>query len=338
MIANKRTGMAKTKFMTIGTSLASHVRVDIDNPLSFSLSFVADERLKLVETPAVQPSVPCLALHEPVPTISYSFKVFQSENIGTTDYLFANSVVDPAHVTFLSTRHLSEMSQSGLRAFSLESFPEIMKLHEFGLLTFEDPTVTAHSEIVFSEVNPENLVATRIFRTDLFRECDMEEHSTLSVCYDFESLISPREIFSVILWNNNRNILPTIFSEGSDSHVSRSKCEQFSVKEDRARSNVRHTFQLKFLRSFSDCATSEICWQPLPQIFIDETVKFKSITNLSVKSTCESVSNCLEEGIRHLNQFRSGLNFNLNGGNDFHIVDINNRVYKHYGGKVVSSA
>lgn len=332
MQTNKKIRIPRTEFPTARTGLGSQIRTDKDNSLPSHFGFVLDEALQLIEAPTVKPSVQPLS-HKPVPTFPNPFQIFHYDCVSTTYDLFADVVVDPSHVAFLSATQSFKLSSGRLCAFTLESSPQILELHNFGLMTFENPAITTDSKVVYSEVNSEFLVATRsagIFNrcsiagvpSDLSRESDMKEHPTSSIIFDeFKGLVSPIEILPITFRNADGKILPFTFNKCGKANLIKRECEQIPVKTDGTRFYDGFLFEFggfKVFRSLCDSFTGEVSRKPSPQILVNKMMKLESVACLGFKSSVNSVLNSLKKSARHIKQFFILTDFNFYRGNEFH--------------------
>ncbi len=316
------TGKVKgTEFSAVGTSLASQIRTNLDYSDSFLQSLIFDEGLQLVETPTVNPSIKPFS-HILVPALPYSFKVFHYDCVNiAVDDLFAYVVVDPSHIAFLSARNSFQKSFSIFCAFTMESSPQILELNNLGLMTFEYSAITTDSEIVYSEVNSEFLVATRTRNVNLSRECDMKEHPSFSVFDEFKSLVSPVKILPITFGNTYKKISPFTFNKSSKANLVRRECEQVSIKADRTRLYNWLLFKLsrfEVFRCFSNSLTREISRKPVSQILVNKMMKLKPIAYLGFKSLVNSVLNCLKKNIAHIKQIFTVGCFDFYRGNELH--------------------
>lgn len=329
MSTKERIIVTGTKFITATTGLTGQVRTDKNDRLPLHNSFVLDKALQLKETPAMQPSIkPFSPLN-----LSYSFKVFQYNRVSRSNNFLADFMIYPAHVTFLPATQLPKKSFSRLCAFTLQFSSQILELNNLSLIPCEKFTITANSEVVYSEVNTYNLVATRSRTVNLSRECDVKKHPSLLIFNDFEGLVSPVQILPVILGNVYRKVLSFALSESSEADFIRRKSEKISVKADRTRLHNRLLLEFggfKIFRSFSDCFYSKIGGKPLSQTFINKMMQFKLITNLGLKSFVNSILNGFQEDFRHIQKWSATSSFNLYRGNELHNILEDKLIYKPY--------
>lgn len=341
MSAIKKIKVSRTNFTTVRTNLGSHIRIDKDNSLSFSFSFVANELLQLKETPTIEPSVQSFT-HILIPTLSYPFKILQYDCISRSNNLLADVVVNPTHITFLFARDCFKQSFSRLCAFTLKSFPQELVLHNLGLMTSENLAITTDGKVVYSEVNTEISVATEsagVFNScrglpqvpsDLYRECDVKEHLSFSILDNLKSLVLPIKILPVVFRNVDRDVLSLTFDKCGNPNLIKGECKQVSVETDRARLHNRLLFKLssfKILRSLGYCFTGKVGRKPLPQVFIDDVMKLESIDYLSFKSFVDSILNRIKKCVRHILNLFIQSNLNLYRGNGFHNQSVYHNLY-----------
>ena len=323
----------RTEFKAVATGLGSKIRLDKDNSLAFPFSFILDETLQLIETPRVEPSIEYLA-HKSVSTLSYSFKVFQNNNISVLDNLFAYEMVGMPHIAFLPSRKQFKLSFTGFCAFALQPSPQILELHNLGLMTFENPAIRTNSKVVYSDINTHNIaVATRSRGVDVSGKSNMKKQFGFSIFDDFKHLVSPVKVFPIVFRNVYRNVFSLSWSKSSQPNFVKAECEKVSIETYRARFHNR--FSLKFggfkvFRSLCYGFTGKISRKPLPQILIDKMMQFKSVAYLGFKSLVNSILNSLKKSIAHSKKFFVVLNFQLYCSNGFHIVECRHRLYINF--------
>jgi len=321
----KRIKISGTNFLTVGTGLASHIRIDKDDFLSLNFRFVFDEVLQLVEAPSIEPSVESLPFFD----LSYSFKIFQYNCISRRYNLFTNFVVCPSHVTFLSSRDFSKQSLSRLCAFSLKFFPQILKLDNFGFVTSKDLAIRSDCKVVYSEINT-YCRTTNIVGIDLSRESDIDEHL---IFYDTKVgyLISPIQILPIInrniYWNNNS------FVKSRKTNFVREKCECSPIKSH------RNLFENNFLfagfvsfKSSCNRINNKLGFEIkfLSEFVIDKVVKFKLMSAFMFKSFVSRVLTSHFITFKKFKKLRFLRNFQLDCSSTFHKIKKIKDVYKSY--------
>ena len=200
MGTRKTTFGTRTKLSASVADLGSVVRLSSFNSNPFSFSFVLDETLQLIETPVANPIVHLLSsvLFPDAPEAFHHNLV--SVEIG--NYVFADVVVYPGHITSFPTAKLLEQSLSRPCAFGLEFTAQIFEL-PLGLLDFcriIKPVVGSNSEVVYSEVNAQNMVLRTnvlLSGSNLFRECEQEETSAFFVHSEKTFGNFPVEVFGI---------------------------------------------------------------------------------------------------------------------------------------------
>ena len=326
----------RTEFKAVTTGLGSKVRLYKDNTLAFPFSLVFDETLQLIESPRVEPSVESLA-HKSVPALSYSFKVFQNDNVCVLDNLFAYEMVGMPDIAFLPSRNQFKLSFTGFCAFALQPSPQILELHNLGFGSFEDNSLACYSEVVYSDINTHNLaVATRSGGVDVSGKSDMKKHPTFFILNNLKSLVSPVKIFPIIFRNVYGNIFSLLGYKSGNPNLFKTESKEISIEADWARFNNGLLFKLnsfKVFRSLCYGFTSKISRKPSSNILIGKMMKFKPIAYLGFKSFINSVLDCLKKCIAHIKQFFVVLNFQLYGSNGFHNKVIKRILYLSFMGK-----
>ena len=182
MQTSKEIIIPRTKFKAVRTGLGSKIRINLDYPNSLQFGFIANELLQLEETPTVEPSVKSFS-HKLVPALSYTFKVLQDNCVSRTDNLFTYIMVNPTHITFLPTRKLLQKPLSRLCAFTLEFSPQILVLHNLGLMTFENLAIRTDSKVVYSDINTQNPVSTRRWSVDVSGKSNVKEQLSFPISF-----------------------------------------------------------------------------------------------------------------------------------------------------------
>ena len=326
MQTRKKIKVSRTNLSTVGTDLGSYIRIDKENSFSLSFSLVFDKALKLIKTPTIQPSIESLS-HKFVPALSYSFKVLQYKCVSRSNNLLADYMINSTHVTFLPSRNSFKLSLRRLCAFTLEFSPQILVLHNFGLMTAKNLTIRTDSKVIYSDINTQNLISTRIKGFDIFRECDVKKQYSFSVFNNFKSLVSPIKIFPIIFRNSYGNIFSLSWCKSGNSNLIKGKRKEISVETYRTRFYNRFLFKLsgfKIFRSFSNSFTGKISREPLSQIFINKMMELESIAYLGFKTLINSILYRFEKSVRHIKQFFIIFNLQFYRGDKFH-----NEVIKH---------
>lgn len=210
----KKTFGTRTNLSALGTDFGSMIRTDLDYFDAFPFSFVSNKLLKLIEAPSVQPKVESSSFSH----LSYSFKILQNNSscIGIIYNLFAYHMVTISHEPFLSARHLLEKSFGRPCAFGLKFTTQspIFDSFEFNLSCVEELSITCHSNIIYSDINAKNsIMDVRAYGLDIFGKTEQEKTSVLLVNPQQTFTHLPLfEIFSIAIWDFNREFLPSFNS------------------------------------------------------------------------------------------------------------------------------
>jgi len=279
MTTKEKISVARAEGITGGTGLASQVRINKENLFSLTFSFILDEALQLIETPTVKPTIKPFTL--PI-AFSDAREIFEDDNIGVLDYLFANVVVDAGHITFLPTTQHSQVSFGRLCAFSLQMLPQKSELINPCLGSLKDFPVACDCEVVYSEVNPKFLVATRNAGINLSGESDVPIQYSFDVD-EFQGLIFPIKILPIILRNKDFDIFSVAFFEGGYSKIIKSECEKLTIPTNSLLLNQRLDFELcafQAFAGFTNSLNSKISRKILTNILINQPMQSEAITNL----------------------------------------------------------
>ncbi len=328
----KKIKVARTDKTTRGASLRSHVRLDKINNLSFSFRFVFDEALQLKKAPIVEPSIESSALAN----LSDSLEVFHNNRVSIADNTLANNMVVVPHKAFLSATQSSEQSLGRFCAFALQPSTQVMKFSNLGFRSFEKNTFACYSEVVYSDINTQNPVATRSWSVDFSGKCDVKKQFSFFISDNLKSLIVPVKVFPVVFWNADLNILSFAFDESSEPDFLKREGKKVFVEGDRTRFYNGLDFELggfKIFRSLCNRFTGKISRKPLPQIFINNMVKPESVAYLGFKSFVNSILHSLLESVEHIKQLLIIRNFQFYGGSSFHKLNAGQLIYKLHAGR-----
>ncbi len=323
MYTNKTIKIPRTYFKAITTSLGSHVGIYKVNSLSFSFSFIFDEALQLIETPTIKQSIKSFS-YIIVPTFSYPFKILQNYYIIIFDNSLTYIMVNPTHITFLSSRDRFKLSSGRLCAFGLEFSPQVNMLHDSGFVSFENLAIRTDSKVIYPDINTNNPVATtRSWSVDVSGKSDMKEHPSFFILDKFKRLVSPIKILPIVFGDVYRNVHPLSRSKSSQSNLLKRESEKVSIKTNWTIFYHRFLFKVsrfKISRSLTNCFNSKISSEieMLTNLFVNKMMKFESIAYFSFKTFVNSILNSQKESIVHIKQFLIMLNFQLYSSDSFH--------------------
>ncbi len=311
----KETGtVAGTDTFAVGTGLASHVRIDKNCLLPLHLCFVSNHILQLPKSPAINPSVKSFS-HVFIPASSDVRQVLKDEHISCADDLFADSMVEVAHVTFPSARQSLKLSSGRLCAFALQSSSQPLMLLDSGLMARENISLACDGEVVYSDINTNNFLRVTV-SSDVFGDCDVKEPSSLLVFDEHCSLEIPTMVFRVVFGDVKRNINSLVV--GSNSYlIPFETCKSF-VKKNRSRfdkwfrtSQVFGT--LGAFKSPSNSIHSKLRFKikSASKFLIDKAVKREFMFNVVLPTSIDSELNGLLIRIRNSLNLRDFLNLNF---------------------------
>lgn len=338
MGTNKTTRITRTDLSTARASLRSHIWINQDKSLSNHFSFVSNHLLKLSERPVVNPPVCRFSFSvfsSAFPDVS---QVFHNKDISyTIDYLFADIVIEPSHITFLSSREGFKPSLSRLCAFGLEFSSQPLKLFDFSLMSFKELPFRSDCNVVYTQVNADrsNLRVTKVSR-DFLGNNDIEE--PLSFSFNQHSFLKfPIRIFKVIFRNVQRNINSFGVGGNSDRFIEHLERSQSLVKQKWSRFNNRFaSFQLfrrlSNLKPFAKSLNSKLRFKIklLSQPFVDMLMQFKFMFNVIMPSIITRKLNGFK--IRVRKTFNMWQCFQRNFHCDSHKDYKTQLIYKCFGG------
>lgn len=304
MQTNKRTGITRTNFTTARASLRSHIRIDFLDNLALHFGFVSDKLLQLEKTPTIEPSIQSFSFVF-VPTLPNTFEVFQDNNICISNNIFGDVVVDMTHKSFLPTRNFFKKSLSRLSAFALQFSPKILILHNLGFVTTEHLAIRSDSEVIYSDINTNNIIASNFVDDNVFRECDVQEIPILSISYEVGSLVSPSEVFDIIVSDMDWNINPSVIDCQSDRIGLECECSPVVSQGNGLEDNFILTGFKRF-KSSCNSINAELRFQLkfFSHIIIDKFVQCKFMFNLMLKCFISSVLTGFQKLIIEFNKLR----------------------------------
>jgi len=339
MGTNKTGRIPRTELSTVGTGLGSHIRINQDKFLSNHFSFVSNHLLKLSERPIVNPPVSRFSFSVFCSAFPDVSQVFHNKDVSyTVNYLFADIMIEPSYITFLSSREGFKPSPSRLCAFALEFSSQPLKLLDFSLMSFKELPFGSDCNVVYTQVNADrsNLRVTKV-STDFLGNNYIEE--PLSFSFNQHSFLKfPIRIFKVIFRNVQRNINSFGVGGDSDKFIGHLERSQSLVKQKWSRFNNRFaSFQLfrrlSNLNPFAKSLNSKLRFKIklLSQFFVDMLMQFKFMCNVIMPSIITRKLNGFEIGVRNIfNMWQfSQRNFHCNSHNNYKIE----QVYKLIGGK-----
>jgi len=335
MRTRKTTIGTRTKLTTSMADLRSVIRFNSNNFNTIHYSFILDETLQLKETPITNPIV-----HNPTSMLfSNSFEVFHYNLISVKlgNNVFTDVVVNPSHPTSFSSREFSKQSLTGTSAFSLQFTTQIFEL-PFNLLYFSriiKPAVRTDSEVVYSEVNAQNIVLrTNVLLSDsnLFRECEQEETSAFFIHPEKALTNFPSEVIFVTSRNVQFELLPNFeksqnqlvgFDIGTSWEVIPNTC---SIYNRLGFSLLDHSTSLLHT---SDCYLGRE-FETLTDSLIDSIMQFEVLSDFMFPSIINTELKSLSVGFDSSNYLFSWIDSNFCSDIRSHIKVEDDGLFKCY--------
>lgn len=328
----KKVKVARTNLSTRRTCLRSHVRLDKLNNFAFPFCFVFNERLELVETPIVEPSVESPAFAN----LSDSFKVFHYNNVSIADNSLAYNMVVVPREAFLPATQSLKQPLGRFCAFALQPFTQVVESFDLSFGSLEYNSLACHSEVVYSDINTQNPVATRSRSVDVSGKSYVKKQSSFPIFNDFKILVIPIKVFPIVFWNRDWKILPFAFYKSSQSYFLKRESKKISIETNGTRFQNRLLLELsrfKIFRSLCDSFTSKVSRKPLSQILVDKVVKLESVAYFGFKTFINSILNSLKKGVGHIKKLFADRNFQFYSGNSIHKLNVEQLIYKSYAGR-----
>ncbi len=294
------------------TRLGSVFRIDINNPNSFSQSFVFDKLLHLEKCPLVNPFVVFSCS-------SNSLQIFHNNNISTIQ-TFNNTLADvmitPSHKPFPSTREFSQLPLSRFCAFRLESRNKFIMLNPqlLNVLSIEF-IVGCDCEFINSQVHPKNFTMLVRSYGAFSGECESE------IIFFFrlsEQTFSnfPIKIFQSITRNFDRNFNSTINGGDAQNIIFKTETSRSIISDRNSIDNwIRLCFFNHSTRLFNTSDRKLRGQSHLPQILINKRMEFNIISNLHTPSSINTMLKSLFIQLNSFNYQIINLNLNWNTSN-----------------------
>ena len=332
MRTNNKTRMSSNLIMADRTFFGSVSRIDIDNSTIFPYSFVFNKALQLPKCPLMHPFVISCGSSN----IAQIFHYYSASIRNTINDSLTYIMVSPCHKPRPISRELSQMSLSGFGAFSLEFANQVIVLdsEKFNLLP-EEHLGRCYSEIVYADINSKNLILeVRVIGIDIFSECEQEEASAF--CVNPQQAFSniPTEVFFVTVRDTEWNLNPA-FDSGQAQDVVLERCRARKIISHRTSGYNWLIFSLlDHSTGLLDTSNSELRWQSLPELLIDEGMELNIISYLSSPSSINTELQGFSVRFDSSNYLSSCGNLNFSCCSDFHSNGKEDPIFKTFGGGI----
>ena len=306
------------------TSLRGVGRINVNNPNSFSKSFVFNKELQLLKSPLVNPFIVFSCFSDIT-------QVFHNNHISSIQIInnsFADVMVGNLHKPFPSSRDFFQLSLGGLRAFRLKNRNEFITLNSqlFDIFSIEF-IVGSDSEFINSQVHSKNpTMLVRIYGAFL-GECKSEIMFIFRLSQKTFNNFPIIKIFQSIIRNFNRNLNSTLDSGDTQNIIFETKTTRSIISHrDFKDIRIRFSFLNNTTRLFNTSNRKLRRQTHLPQIFIDKRMELNIISNLHSPS---NVNTMLESFFVEFNSFQNNfINFNFNWDRPYqHCKDLRNSNY-----------
>jgi hypothetical protein len=276
---------------TLMANLRSVIRLDLPERDTKPFCLVFDEGLQLIERPVAYPVIHPLAS----PLLPYPFKVLHVDAVTcnqSTDYLLADVMIDPSHITSFSAFDCSEQSLCASSAFGLKNrtqMPELA-LHLLGFRGVEEPAVRADGKVVYSEVNAKNTtLQVRDFDIDLFGKHEQEIASAFLVHPQQALSEFPAKILLEMSREFDSNILPPCKSaQIEDTTIKRGRAWEV-VSDARSCDGWLGLCFLHNTTGLLDACDSQLSGQGLSQASIDKRMQLDVVLDAMLPSNIHTM-------------------------------------------------
>jgi len=324
----------RTKLTTSVADLGSVVRFNPINHNSFSFSFVLDKTLKLIETPITNPIVHSLSSS----LFSYAFEVFHYNlvSVEVGNNVLTYIVVIPCHEPLLFSTQPLEKPFGTSSAFGLKFTTQIFEF-PFDLLNFcriIKPAVRSDSKVIYSEVDAKNsILDIRAIGSNLFRECEQKETSTLFIYPEKALTDIPTEIFFIAIRDSEWDFNSTFYSSQRQDIVLEG-CRTREVVSHRA--SINDWFAFSFLNHSTgllDTSDSELALQSITfESWIDKWMEFDVIPYLILPCSIDTELQSFSVNSKSFNYLRSCSNLDFSCCSDVHNGCKEQPIFKSFGG------
>jgi len=316
------------------TRFGSISGIDIDNPTSFSYSFVFNKAPQLSESPLMNPFVVSGSLSD----IAQIFHYNNASCFNSINYSPTNIVVGKSHKPCPSATYLFKFSLSRLCAFSLQfTYNPVSLLSERLNIFTKKSFVRSDSKVIYSDINAENLISmdVRAYSTNVFRETKQKETSSFFVNPQKTFSNFPFEILNITRRNCEGNLNSTFDSSQTENvilHRSRTR----EIIPDRSMSY--DWLSLSFLdhsTGLFNTGNSELALQSsLSQGFVDKRMEFNIVSDFPFPSLINTELQSFSINLQSPNYLWSCINPNFSCCSYIHSINYNNQqVYKGFGFK-----
>ena len=275
MRTNNKTRMPCKFIMADRTFFGGISRIDIDNPASFSYSFIFNKILELPKCPLMHPFVISCSFSNIAQIFHYNGASFKN----TINDSFAYVMVSPCHKLSPSSRELSQMLLSRFCAFGLKYTNQFITFdsERFNLFP-EEHLGRCYGEIVYADINPKNFVLeTRAFRINIFGECEQEKTSAFFINSQKTFNNIPSEVLLVTTRNSEWNF-NSAFNCGYTQDIILEGSRTREIISYRA--SIDYWFGLSLLdhsTGLFDTSNSQLGWQSLSEGFVNKWMEFNVI-------------------------------------------------------------
>ena len=288
-------------------------RININNPNSFSKSFVFDKLLKFIESPLVNPFIVSSRN-------SNSTQIFHNNNISrlqTGNNRSTYVMVRPSHKPSPSSRKFFQLLSRTLRAFGLENTNKSVSTFPqgFNFVTIKN-ILRSDSEIINAQVHPKNFgMLVRSFGIFL-SECKSKIMFASVFCKETFSNFPVIKIIRSVFRNRNGNFNSSIDSSNAQNIVLKRETPR-SVVSDRDFIDDRiPAFTFQYTTSHLNTGCRKLSRKSeISQFRINERMQFDIIFNSENPSIVNTILKPLFVEVDSIDYDFSNFNFNRNTSN-----------------------
>jgi len=330
MRTTNKTRMSDCMIMADRTFFRGISRINIDNPASFSYSFIFNKALELPKSPLMHPFVVSCSF----PDVAYVLKDNSCSCFHTINNLFTNVVILPSYKPSPSIAERFELSFGRFCAFGLEltNQPITLDSKRFNLLS-EELVIGSDSEMIYADVHSKNSVLeARAIGVNIFSECEQEEASSFFIYLQKAFFDIPIKIFFVTVWDSEWDFNSTINSGQTQNII---------FERSTTRKVVSHTYSINSWLGFSffdhstglfDTRYGELALQTnISEMLIDKRMKLDIIPDMLIPSNINTELQSFRVDVESFNYLSGCINFDFSCCSCFHRDIEEEQVFKYFG-------
>ena len=292
-------------------------RIDINNPNSFSESFVFDKLLKFIERPLVNPFIVSSRN-------SNSTQIFHNNNISrlqTGNNRSTYVMISPSHKPSPSSRKFFQLLSRTFRAFGLENTNKSVSTFPqgFNFVTIKN-ILRSDSEIINAQVHPKNFGMLVRSNGVFLSECKSKIMFATTLSKQTFSNLPVVKIIRSIFRNKNRNFNSSIDSSDTQNIIRKRETPRSVISNRDFIDDRISSFTFQYTTSHLNTGCRKLSRESeISQLRINERMESDIIFNSKNSSIVDIVLKPLFIEVDSINYDFSNFNFNRNTSNQHHV-------------------